>query len=273
MSRVFHREELEGLATFWRVARRDGVTLGFTSHDRDLWLDGLLHRAAPGMLPSAVRRTADLAPDSVEVEGTLAHDAISADDLAEGRFDGARIRLGVLDWESGESAVLYRGEIGAIADEGGHFAAELLSAKAQLAIDPVPRTSPTCRAEFCGPGCTLSAARFTHDLRIASVDFAANAVTLSGGPSATNFRDGRLRWLEGSLIGLSTPVTDVSGGALVLEDELPPDAAPGWLMRLREGCDHTLATCSARFANAANFQGEPFLPGNDILARYPARAS
>ena len=71
MSRVFFREELEGVATFWRVERRDGVALGFTSHDRDLWLDGVLHRSAPGMLPSAVRRTADLAPDSVEVEGAL----------------------------------------------------------------------------------------------------------------------------------------------------------------------------------------------------------
>ena len=69
MSRVFFRDELEPAATFWRVLRRDGVTLGFTSHDRDLWLGGVLHRAAPGMLPSAVRRTADLGADSVDVEG------------------------------------------------------------------------------------------------------------------------------------------------------------------------------------------------------------
>jgi hypothetical protein len=48
MSRVFYREEAETLATFWRIHRRDGVTLGFTSHDRDLWFDGVLYRAAPG---------------------------------------------------------------------------------------------------------------------------------------------------------------------------------------------------------------------------------
>ena len=34
-------------------------------------------------------------------------------------------------------------------------------------------------------------------------------------------------------------------------------------------CDKTIATCSARFGNALNFQGEPFLPGNDMLAQYP----
>ncbi|MFN7158060.1 MAG: phage BR0599 family protein, partial [Erythrobacter cryptus] len=43
---------------------------------------------------------------------------------------------------------------------------------------------------------------------------------------------------------------------------------PGTRIELREGCDHTIATCAARFANAINFRGEPFLPGNDLLARY-----
>jgi hypothetical protein len=40
---------------------------------------------------------------------------------------------------------------------------------------------------------------------------------------------------------------------------------------LREGCDHTIETCTSRFGNAANFRGEPFLPGNDLLARYPVQ--
>lgn len=269
MSRVFFREELESVATFWRVLRRDGVTLGFTGHDRDLWLDGVLHRAAPGMLPSAVCRTADLGPDSVDVEGALTHDAISASDLAAGLFDGARVLLGVVDWESGESAVLYRGEIGAIAEEAGRFSAELLSAKAQLEVDAVPRTSPTCRAQFCGPGCTLNAACFTHELRVAAVDFAANAVSFAGGPAAEMFRDGSLRWLEGPQAGQANSVVAVDGAMLVLERALDQALAEGALARVREGCDHTIATCGARFGNTANFQGEPFVPGNDILARYP----
>jgi uncharacterized phage protein (TIGR02218 family) len=128
------------------------------------------------MLPSAIRRTADLAADSADVEGALSHEAISSADLAAGLFDGAQVRLGVVDWETGDRAVLYRGEIGAIGQEASGFTAELLSAKAELEIDPVPRTSPTCRARFCGPGCTLSAARYTHELRVATVDLAANAV-------------------------------------------------------------------------------------------------
>jgi hypothetical protein len=44
---------------------------------------------------------------------------------------------------------------------GGGFVAKLQSRKAELLRDPVPRTSPTCRADFCGKGCALSVAGFT----------------------------------------------------------------------------------------------------------------
>jgi uncharacterized phage protein (TIGR02218 family) len=273
MSRVFFREELEPTATFWRVLRRDGMTLGFTSHDRDLWLDGVLHRAAPGMLPSAVRRTADLNPDSVDVQGALTHDSISAVDLAAGLFDGAQIHLGVADWENGDLAVLYRGEVGALSEEANGFTAELLSAKAALDADPVPRTSPTCRAQFCGLGCTLSPARFTHELRVAAIDLGANSVSFADGPAAEDFRDGSLRWLDGPQAGQANTVVAIEGAMLVLEQALDSTLAAGTLARLREGCDHTIATCAARFANSINFQGEPFLPGNDLLTRYPQGSS
>jgi hypothetical protein len=47
-----------------------------------------------------------------------------------------------------------------------------------------------------------------------------------------------------------------------------PGTAIGTKAELIEGCDHTITTCATRFGNAVNFRGEPFLPGNDLLARY-----
>ncbi len=268
MSRVFFGRELEAVATFWRIHRRDGVTLGFTAHDRDLWFDGLLHRAASGMLPSAIRRTADLESDSAEMEGALAHDAISAADLAAGRFDGAKVAIGVVDWENLDRAVLYRGEIGTVWQEAARFSAELRSAKADLDADPVPRTSPTCRARFCGPGCTLSASRFTHEAVLTEIDFDTNRIRFGGGPDHALMADGSIRWLDGPQAGIAMAVVQAGPEGLVLDTA--PDSAlvPGHRALLREGCDHTVATCAERFGNAANFQGEPFLPGNDLLARY-----
>lgn len=269
MSRVWFAEPLEAAATFWRVMRRDGVTLGFTSHDRDLWFDGVLHRAAPGMTPSAIRRSADLDADSAEVEGALSHDAISNADLAAGLFDGAALRIGIVDWESGERDYLYRGTIGSVSEEDGRFTAELVSAKAALFADPVPRTSPSCRAAFCGPGCALSPAAHTHEAVLVGVDPVANAVTLDTGAVPAELAGGWLRWCDGPHAGIRMTVMSVDAGAFVLDTPLDPTLTPGLRAIVREGCDHRLDTCVMRFANAINFQGEPFLPGNDQLIRYP----
>lgn len=270
MSRVWFSGQLETVATFWRVLRRDGVTMGFTTHDGNLLFDGLSHRAAPGMIPSAIRRSADFEPDSAEVQGALSHDSISAADLAAGRFDGARVLIGLVDWETLERHILYRGAIGMVSEEAGHFTAELQSRKAELQRDPIPRTSPGCRAAFCGPGCTLSAARFSHAGQLTAWNAADNAVTLTTTATLANLIGGTLRWFDGPHAGQAMGITAVTGGALVLDTPLDTSLTAGMRVDLRQGCDHTLATCAARFANAVNFQGEPFLPGNDLITRYPS---
>ncbi|MFT4027598.1 MAG: DUF2163 domain-containing protein [Novosphingobium sp.] len=273
MSRVWFAGPLETAATFWRVLRRDGVTLGFATHDRDLRFGGVLHRAAPGLVPSAIRRSADLQPDSAEVEGALSHEAICAADLALGRYDGARILIGLVDWETLEHEVVYRGTIGTVAEEAGRFTAELASRKAELQLDPIPRTSPTCRAEFCGPGCALSPAAFDHPAALDSHAADDNAVTLGLAVPAERLVGGVLRWFDGPYAGQRMTVAGRAGEALILDRPLDRPIPPGARALVREGCDRTLATCAARFGNALNFQGEPFLPGNDQVARYATPGS
>lgn len=270
MSRVFFREELETVATYWRIFRRDGVALGFTSHNRDLTFDSIRHRAAPGMLPSAIRRTAELTREDMEVEGILSHDAISAEDLRQGRYDGAQIAIGVVDWENFESQPLFHGTIDTVIAEGDSFTAELLSAKVALEQDSIPRTSPTCRARFCDAACGLNAARFTHVASLQSLDPANNLALFANAPAATSMLHGSLRWLDGPQAGVTMEILSADATGLVLDRDLDPQIANGTRALLREGCDHTLATCGSRFGNGVNFQGEPFLPGNDFLTRYPS---
>lgn len=269
MSRVWFSTPLETAAAFWRVYRRDGIALGFTTHDRDLWFDGVLHSATPGMVPSSVRRSARFEPDTAEVVGALSHDSITAADLTAGRFDGARVLIGLFDWENGEQHVLYRGAIGSVLEDAGKFTAELQSRKAELQRDPAPRTSPACRAQFCGPGCTLSAVAFTHEATLASVNFTANSVIMTTAATPAELALGTLRWLDGPHAGQSMRVLAGNATGLILDEPFNPAMAPGLRAIVREGCDHLLDTCSVRFANAVNFQGEPFLPGNDQIFRYP----
>ena len=39
----------------------------------------------------------------------------------------------------------------------------------------------------------------------------------------------------------------------------------------RAGCDKRIATCSAKFANVANFRGFPNIPGQDAVLRYASQ--
>ena len=265
--RVFFDRALDTVATFWRIYRCDGVTLGFTSHDRDLTFGGIRHRAAPGMVPAAIRLTADLAHDSAEVEGALSHDAIREGDVAAGLFDEAGIAIGAVDWQSLEHHTLYTGTLGMIADDQHGFSAVLRSAKHLLERDLVPRTSPTCRAPFCGPGCGLAATRFTRLLPLAGLDPDFNRVRFAG-IVAEDHIDGLLRFRDGPQTGIAFGIVSVADDWLMLDRPLVPGTLPGTLAELREGCDHTVATCAARFGNAHNFRGEPFLPGNDLMTRY-----
>lgn len=269
MSRTFFAEELDSGAHWWRIMRRDGVTLGFTTHDRDLWFDGVLHRAAPGMVPSAIRLTSDFAEDEADVEGAISHDAISATDLAAGRFDGARIVAGLVDWATGESLPLYRGTIDGVARDDGAFTAQLRADKAALLADTLPRTSPTCRARFCGPGCGLSPSAFTVRSSVTAIDPVANRVRFDLTDPAP-YEHGELRWLDGPQTGMRMHILALSADGMVLDVPLAEGILPGMRALLREGCDRTIASCSGRFGNAINFRGEPFLPGNDLLAQYPA---
>jgi uncharacterized phage protein (TIGR02218 family) len=265
--RTFFNQPLDNAVTFWRIYRRDGVTLGLVSHDRSLRFGGIDHYSAPGMTPAAIRLTDGLEDDEAEVEGALSHAAISEADLAAGKYDEATIELGVVDWEALEHHIIYSGQLGNLSNTDNSFVAELRSAKMVLREDRVPRTSPTCRAEFCGPGCDLSTTRFTADFNVSGVDLDANMIWFDG-LTADNFKHGLLRFCEGPQTGLVFGILDVQSGGLVLDRALYGDISIGTRARLIEGCDHTLATCANRFGNAINFRGEPFLPGNDLLARY-----
>lgn len=267
MTRVFFDRELDNAATYWRVFRRDGVALGFTSHDRDLAFGGIRHRAAPGMVPSAIRLTSDLTEENAGVDGALSHDAIKESDLSSGLFDEAVIEVGVVDWETLERQPLYFGTLGKIEDNRRGFSGELRSAKSALEQDLVPRTSPTCRATFCGRGCGLSAVRFTVRAEATEVDAHFNRIRIAG-ISGAGHLDGQVRFLDGPQTGIAFAIVGVDGEWLALDRPLSAELALGTSLELREGCDHTFATCSSRFDNAVNFRGEPFLPGNDLLARY-----
>ncbi len=262
MDRVTH------LAICWCVERRDGVTIGLTDHDRDLQVDGMTYRAAPGMTPSAIVRGDGLDPATMDARGALSSAAITERDLLAGRWDGARVVMFALDRAEGTVAPLGEGTIGAVELGDNAFTAELRGAAAVLDQPATEATSPDCRATLGDRRCRVPMAGRRRFARVLSAD--EEVLTLDRAePSPDAWGGGLLRWFGGANGGLESAVTS-SAGARVTLRMLPPFAVEaGALVEMTEGCDRTIATCAARFGNAANFRGEPYLPGIDLLTRYP----
>jgi len=262
-------QELTTMALCWRLDRADGVTMGFTTHDRTLTIGGVPYGASPGMLPSAVRQSDGFDVDTLDVDGALTADAITADDLAVGRWDGAALSLFAVDWSdpAADPLPIARGEIGDVSIQDGAFTAELRGPTALLERPVVEQTSPDCRASLGDARCRIDLAFRQRTARVVAA--AGSLLTLDNAePSAGAYAYGRLRWLDGGNAGLSALVAASDGVTLTLRD---PPACPveaGALVELTEGCDRLFDTCRNRFFNADNFRGEPYLPGNDLLTRY-----
>lgn len=261
---------LTSLALCWRLDRRDGVSLGFTSHDRDLVIGGLTYAATPGMTPSAVSQSDAFDVDTLDIAGALTSDAITDADLLAGRWDGAAVRLFAADWTDPAPVVpLARGTLGDVALRDGAFSAEMRGPTAVLERPVVEQTSPDCRASLGDKRCRVDLAARTHLARLAVPCTDATLTLDVAEPSANAFAYGRIEWIDGANSGLAGLIAASDGTTLTLRDPPAYDAPAGTRVRLTEGCDRMLATCRERFANVANFRGEPWLPGNDLLTRYP----
>ncbi len=259
--------DLTSVAFCWRIERRDGIAIGLTSHDRDLVIEDFRYRAAPGMVPSAITRGDAAGEGGMEVSGALGGDAIAEIDLIAGRWDGAEVRVFATDWASGETLSLGGGTFGAVELSADGFSAELRGALAALDAPVSERTSPDCRAELGDARCRVAMAgrrRFARVLAVEGRVLTVDAVE----PVANAYGEGRLVWFGGRNSGLEDAVLSSEGATLTLRRE-PRFDGVGALVRIDEGCDKMLATCAARFGNAVNFQGEPYLPGIDLLTRYP----
>ncbi|WP_448584851.1 DUF2163 domain-containing protein [Thermaurantiacus sp.] len=255
------------------VTRPDGVKIGLTGHDRDLEGPDLVYEAAAGMVPAAIELGADFEVGSGGLEGALSSRRISVSDLEVGRWSGAEIRISALDWsDPGTVAThLARGTVGSIerslAPGDRAFRMEFLSPLERLARRGPPRCSPTCRARLGDPRCGVDLAFHEHfgivdqaegdRLRVAGL--AVDPAWLAGG---------LLRFLDGPLAGVDREITSVADGWIVIEGALGARSLVGARVRVREGCDRRFSTCVARFGNGHNFDGEPHVPGDDLLFRY-----
>jgi uncharacterized phage protein (TIGR02218 family) len=255
----------------WRVTRPDGTVLGFTEHDEDLLFDGTCFLAASGFSASDAEAQAGLAATADEVAGGFSSSAIDEDDLAAGRYDGARVELFLVNWsDPGQHMLLNVRDIGEVARVGGQFRAELRSLAHKLSQPQGRVYARRCDAALGDARCGVDFALWRAEGTVVTV-IDRSHVMVSGLETFDQgfFERGRISFAGGVNADVETVVKQADSSAelslwLPLEEEL----APGTTFEIIAGCDKSFATCKARFGNHLNFRGFPHVPGADFAYSY-----
>jgi uncharacterized phage protein (TIGR02218 family) len=255
----------------WRLTRSDGVVIGFTEHDRDLAFDGSVFLAASGFAVSEGEAAAGLAASADEVTGGFSSAAIRDDDLATGRFDGARVEEFLVNWAEPDMHVLInRREIGEVSRAGGAFRAELRSLAHRLDQPQGRVYARRCDATLGDRHCGIDLAAWQAVATIAEGSDQDTILVSGLADVGTGFFDlGHLLLPDGSKAGIETHrrvEADLARLSLWLPLEVQP--VSGSRVTLTAGCDKRFATCKARFENSINFRGFPHLPGADFAYSY-----
>ncbi len=264
------------LCRCWRLARRDGVVLGFTDHDRDLAFADTLFRAESGMTASALQAATGLSVDNAEAIGALSDAGLDAADIRAGRWDGAEVRAWLVNWaDVAQRLELFRGTLGEIRQEDGLFRAELRGLTEPLNQPRGRAYQRRCSAVLGDGACGVDLAQPGYRAEVPAPGGADRRFVLEGLQDYADrwFRDGVLRVLDGPAAGLSALIREdrLKDGvhAVELWEPLPVVPAAGDRLQLEAGCDKRAETCRLKFHNFLNFRGFPTIPGEDWALSYP----
>ncbi|WMT91163.1 DUF2163 domain-containing protein [Pelagibacterium sp. H642] len=257
----------------WKIVRADGVVLGFTDHDVALAFGGTKYRPAHGLDGGETVQRLGAQTQTSEVLGVLHSAAISEDDIALGRYDGARVESWRVNWRQVDERALIRTDtIGEITREDGVFRAELRSGQHALNVPRGRLYQHVCDARLGDGRCgvDIEQAEYRADAVVTGKSGAAS-VTVSGLDGFVQgwFGQGIARWTSGRRVGVEDAVVRQDGERLGFDRPVEDWVEVGDTLTVYAGCDKQFATCGKKFGNAVNFQGFPHIPGNDFVLRYP----
>lgn len=267
------------LARCWIVTRADGVTLGFTDHDRPLVVEGTVCQPENGLTATSETSGPGLATGGGEVSGALSSAALTDDDLEAGLWDGARVSIFLVNWNApAQAALLRRGGIGEVSRKGEAFEAEVRGLSHLLEVRRGRVFSRSCDADLGDSRCRVGLDDPVYAAEAAVVLASGEGEVSVSGLDAFEagwFTGGRFEVVSGERTGFRSEISGhrSEGGEVLLSLwQAPPAAlASGTSVQVTAGCDKSFATCRSKFGNGLNFQGFPHMPGTDFVLSYPGR--
>jgi uncharacterized phage protein (TIGR02218 family) len=265
--KAHYSADITTLATCWKILRKDGQVLGFTSHNRDLIIDTIRYEATSGFTPTAIDSSSDVNPDTLSVQAVLDSERISTHDVLAGRYDAATIEIFEVNYEnlSQGKLILQTGWLGEVRMDGAQCHADIFGLTDRLSASLGAVYSRTCRAALGDAQCgiNLNARRVSGAITeiITPLRYKDSTRTEVQGI----YSHGLLNWTSGANMGLSSEIAVYSIGEFRLNTAPPYPVMVADTYTVTQGCDKQFSTCTARFNNAINFRGEPHLAGLDKM--------
>lgn len=267
--------EVTTLCTCWKIIRQDGEVFGFTDHDVDLTVDGLDYESETGYNRTAIANESSFAVDNLDVSGILDSEKISDEELRNGLFDFAKVFIFMVNWADPEQGIikLRRGWFGEVQQgRNGIFETEIRGLNQALSHNFMESYSPECRADFCDERCKLILADYTQSGEVEVATASRITFKLATGLTvpSDNFLGGQLKFTSGDNTGNVKEIVSYNSTTRMVEmfEGFPYAIQAGDEFEISQGCPKTFTACKA-FNNETNFRGEPHVPGNDEMMRYP----
>ena len=185
--------------------------------------------------------------------------------LRDGAFDGAPVFRDRVFLSAPAGTVLggvrmFQGRISTV-DGVGRTQATVTVASDLVILDydmPKNLFSPTCLHVLYDAGCGIIRGTFSLD---GTVGAGSNSNTINFSGARTGDAQGSLVFTSGVNANVRATVKAATAGVgYTLMYPLPFAPATGDAFNVAFGCDHTQATCLAKFNNTANFRAFPFVP-------------
>ena len=258
------------MADCYTFTLRTGAVLTYTNADvpvvmggatflaNSLMIDGLQYKCAAGLDVDKQKITV-LARTTDTIGGIPFLQAIR-----NGVLDGCEVqrdRAFLTAWGTAPvgSVTLFKGRVSTV-DSVGRTTAQITVASDLVLLDiDMPRNlyQPTCNHVLFDSGCSLVKNAWGS---AGAVGSGATALIVPWAASSSAFAQGTITFTSGANTGVTANIKSATASALTLSYPLPNVPAAGDGFTAYQGCDHTLATCQAKFNNSGNFRGFPFVP-------------
>lgn len=276
------------LCQCWKIARRDGLSFHFTTHNEPVALFGTEYNPCDSLsataFESGIVSTKSGSGGDVEINGIISATGISEHDMAHGLFDGAEVTVYQTSWNPENTVggkLLARGIITECKQGPAGYSATISTLAIKLQQTPlIDVYSPQCRHELGQGLCPVVLSGYEHAGTVSGTvspqpmyrnnhrQFFDSSISATDG----YYNGGRVTWVTGNNAGISSEVKNYysANDLISLWDIMPFPIEITDTFTMTPGCAKTLADHQTKFSlDEESFGGQPGLPGNDYLMRTP----